>query len=1188
MNPTQLTDNHFFKLNRFYKIFFLLLLPCWVTAQLSVTMDGVNPTCNGWANGSAVATATNGVMPYSYSWNGSPPSSSNTFASIGAGTYQVVVTDANNETASASITLTEPSAIVVDVTTNNGCGGGNEATASVSGGVGGYTYEWDNGDTGTTASGLSAGVHCVTVTDAAGCQTVGCATIIASLSIEMVVGGLACFNFCDASVEAVVMGGTPPYTYSWNNGANGPVNGNLGPGTYDVTVTDQEGCTITSSATVVNPFVIDIDVIVTNPLCGSGGTGSASATASGGNAPYTYEWSNGDTGPDVTDLAPGTYGLTVTDFLGCQGITSIIIIEDSGLTLSVLSTPSSGCGAADGTASVFIDGGTPPFFISWNNGSTASDVANLPPGDYTVMVTDGEGCGAMASVTVEGALAMDLHIMGVNAGCVANGSASAMVTPGTGTPPFQFEWSNGETTSIINNIGPGTYSVTVTDSDDCTATEEVTVIGSADISVSTTVTNNPCLGDSQGTATANVSGTSGQITYAWSNGGNTQTISNLPTGTYFVTVTDSDSGCTATTNAFISQPTELVASVIGVDEECTELGSATASADGGTPPYSFEWSTGDTEASIDSLSGGIYDVTITDMNGCIDEDSVIIAGAENIDVVVEIVDPISSGSASDGSVMATASGGEPPYTYLWNTGDVTQIVTDLPAGTYSVTVTDAEGCTGTGSVELVELGCIGNRVWEDINRDGCQNPGEFGIGGVTVTLTGTDENGNDVNLTTTTATNGFYIFDNLVAGDYVVHVDLPSDFAHSPADACSDDFTDSDIQSNGSTSTISLAEGQCNTTIDAGIYDDCLNITDPGEICCGQYLCGPGNDPAPITSTALATGGGSPVVYLWMSSTMNVPFNTNFWSPVPGATGPSYDPGPLQETTYFIRCARASNCAKWFESNSVKIEVGMEAFAEITGPDLVCVGDDATYTATSNGSNATYSWDFGPWATPSTSNEQSPTITWNQFGVAYITLTVQNNGCTSSSVMGVAISNSPIICGSGLIINGENEDHSVEVEWEIEIIEGDFKFMVQRSDNGSDFNTLGTVLQVSGQGMKQYTFTDHFPKEGNAMYRVELLNDNGHHGYSNEVLIQRFGPTQMIMVYPNPVSNHLTLECSGNITTAVGLELRTVQGKLLLKEDIPLGIIRHGIDMSNMRAATYFVYLTYNDGLKEVFKVVKQ
>ncbi|MEO1259124.1 MAG: SdrD B-like domain-containing protein [Bacteroidota bacterium] len=1188
MNPNR-HFGYFHSLKRLiFQTTLLLLLPCLAFAQLDVTVSGVSPTCNGWTNGSVGAMVSNGTPPYLYSWNGGPSTGNNTLASVGAGTYNVVVTDANNQTGSGSFTLTEPAALDVTVTFTGGCTGGGTATASATGGTGGYTYAWDNGATGASVSGLSAGTHCVTVTDANGCQRVGCVKIFDALTIDMVVQGLACFNFCDASVTANVTGGQPPYTYTWSNGATGGVNENLGPGTFDVTVTDQQGCTITGSATVGNPVQIDITVDVENPPCASGGTGSATATVTGGTAPYTYLWSNGATTATVTGLAVGSYGLTVTDFLGCTGETTVLIMEEAGIDLNVLSTPSSECGEADGTASVIISGGTPPYSIFWNNGSTASDVAGLAPGTYTVMVTDANGCGANASVTVEGSVPIDLNITGVNAGCANNGSANAMVTPGTGTPPFQYNWSNGATTAIINNITSGTYSVTVTDAEGCTAMDQITVSGSSSISVSTTSTNTSCFNTSDGSATATVTGATGQVFYMWSNGGSTQTISGLSAGTYFVTVVDNASGCTATTNAFVSQPAEVEASVTGVAGGCTTLGSAEASASGGTAPYTFAWSNGDTGPSIDNLSAGTYTVTATDANGCTDEASVSIAAGGSLDVTVEIINEPSSSTVDDGSVEASASGGVPPYTYSWNTTASGPILTDLAGGTYSVTVTDVEGCTGTATVTLTQLGCIGDRVWEDVNRDGCQDPGELGIGGINVTLSGTDDDGNPVNMTQETQPNGFYLFEDLRPGDYTVTFDLPNNFAFSPTDACTDDFSDSDANASGSTGSISLAAGQCNVTVDAGIFDECINISTPGEICCDQYICGPGNDPDPFTSVTPASGGGSPVQYMWMFSTMNVPFNNNFWSPIPSATSATYDPGPLQETTYFIRCAKASDCDDWLESNIVKVEVGMEAVAAISGPDLVCVGDMATYYAEDNGPGATYEWDFGPWATPSTSDEQNPTVTWNSFGVVYITLTVTNNGCVSSTELGVAISNSPILCGSGLIINTNNMDNAVGVSWNMEKVEGSYSFVVQRSKDGVEFTNLATMPQSQSEGMNEYNFMDYFPNRGNAVYRVQLMEDGTHHSFSNEEQVQRFKEQQMFMTYPNPASDRINIETSNGVSTAVNAELMSVQGKLISRERIAKDEMIHSIDLSGMRAGTYFLRLTYNDGEREMIRVVKK
>ncbi len=1160
------------------------LLPFLGFSQVSVTISGISPTCNGYANGEVSAAVSGGLAPYTFAWSngGVGP----VLQSIGAGNYGVTVTDANGDQASDSFVLTEPAAINVSVALADVCSGNGNATATATGGSGAFTYAWDNGATGAIVSGLSPGFHCMTVTDANGCQAVGCVNVPAAMSLELLVQGLACFNFCDASVTAIVTGGTGPLTYSWSNGATGPVNENLGPGDYSVTVTDANGCTISGSTSVGNPVAININVNVTNPPCSGGGTGSASATVTGGTSPYSYLWSTGSTMSTITGLIPGTYGLTVTDFLGCTQTATATVVPQSDVNLSISANPSSGCGVADGTASVVISGGVAPFTILWSNGGTNTSISGLAPGNYSVTVNDANGCGATAQVTVGGPPAIDLMITGVNAGCAANGSANAMVTPGSGTPPFSYLWNTGATTSIINNLAAGVYSVTVTDAAGCTKSSLVIVTGSSNLSVSTNGTNLTCFGVPTGSATATVTGATGSVSYAWSNGGTTQTITGLAAGTYFVTVTDGGSGCTAMTNVFISQPAPVIVTVTGVDAGCVDLGSATAVANGGTPPYTYNWSNGDTGPFIVNLTAGAYMVTATDANGCTDSDFVTIADDDPLDVQVDITSPISSVGANDGSVTAQVSGGVAPYTYAWSNGGSTATISNLGPGVYTVTVTDDNGCTGTDSVTLEEPACIGDRVWEDKDRDGCQDPGEFGVGGVTVTLTGTTNSGAAVNLFTVTALNGQYQFKNLAPGTYKVSVQLPTGFAFSPANACTDDFTDSDILPGGSTANITLAAGQCNITVDAGIYDDCINISNPGTICCDQVLCGPGVDAAPINSVTPASGGGSPVQYMWMASTIGGPFNSSTWYAIPGATSASYDPGFVYTTTYFIRCAKAADCEDWLESNIVTVEIGDDAVAIISGDEGVCVGDVELYSTPDNGPGATYSWNFGPWASPSTSNAQQVNVTWLQAGLVYVTLTVTANGCVSTDEMAVFISDSPIICGNSILIDVNNLGNAVMIAWDMERIEGDLSFAVQRSADGENFENIALMQQAQQDGMNHYAYADYFPKRGNAFYRLEILKDGQHYRYSNMERVAIFGKANFI-VYPNPMTDLITIESGNKVISNVNLEILSLSGVVVHSEVVAEGDMHHVINLSDLKAGAYLLRVTYNDGTTEMMKLVK-
>jgi hypothetical protein len=1187
MNPSQRLGFSLFGLARYVSMALVCLLPVMATAQVSVSISGTNPSCNGYTNGAATATATGGASPYNFTWSNGANGS--TVQGLSAGSISVTATDANGATATASFNLSQPNAVSVSITVNNPCAGGGNATATATGGTGAFTYQWDNGATGATVSGLSAGLHCVTATDANGCAAVTCKAIPGAMNLNLFIQGLACFNFCDASIEALVTGGTAPYTYVWSNGAIGSVNPNLGPGIYSVTVTDANGCTKTGTSDITNPAQLSLNLTTVNPSCGSGGsaTGSATVAPTGGTAPYQVQWSTGATGNTIAGLVPGSYSVTVTDFLGCQGTASVSIVAQSNLTINATATASSACGTPTGTATAAPVGGVAPYTYAWNNGQNTATISGLVPGNYSVVVTDAQGCGANANVTVGGTPAIDLNIVGVNAGCVSNGSAAAMVTPGTGTAPFTYLWSNGATTSVINNISAGNYSVTVTDANGCTSSRSVIVTGSSAITATATATPVSCFAGNNGSATVTAAGATAPFTYQWNNGGNTATINNLTAATYFVTVTHTASGCTAITSVQVTQPTQVGVTVTGVNGACNTLGSATAVATGGTPGYTYAWSNGATGASISNLNSGAYAVTATDTRGCAAMGMISISNSNpSLNVTVTVTNPISGVNEDDGAVSTTVSGGTAPYTYAWNTGATTSTLSNLGPGTYTVTVTSSNGCTGTGTVTLVEPSCIGDRVWNDVNRNGCQDPGEFGVGNVTVQLTGTTTGGAAVALTTTTALNGQYQFNNLQPGTYQVKFTAPVGYTFSPANNCTDDFTDSDALASGSTATINLAAGNCNVTVDAGIHDVCVNVPNAGTICCDQVLCGPGVDADIITGSAV-TGGGSATQYMWMYNSQDTPYDPNVWTPVPGATGQNYDPGVIYSNTYFVRCVKAQNCSDWLETTRVAITIGNTAVAEITGPDLTCVGDSEQYFATSNGAGATYSWNFGPWATPSTSTAQNPTVTWNQAGVVNITLAVTKNGCVSTDVLPTAISNSPIICGNGIIINVGEIGNAVMVDWQLERMDGNYEFEVQRSNDGVTYEKLAVIAQNEGDGSHQYTFADYFPKKGNAFYRVEMVKEGEHTMYSNTKLVQRFANAQNFLVRPSLVADNMTIEANSNVETATMIEIYTMQGRMVQAINLDAGSFSKTISLGHLPAGNYLMRMNYNNGQREVIRFTK-
>ncbi len=353
------------------------------------------------------------------------------------------------------------------------------------------------------------------------------------------------------------------------------------------------------------------------------------------------------------------------------------------------------CGASTGSATVNVTAGTGPFTYTWNNNQTGQTLSNLAAGAYSVTVNGANGCSTTANVTVSAA-PLVLNITPTNANCgQTNGSATATVTNYAGT--VTYSWSNGQSGSTLMNVGPGTYTVTVTAPAGCVGQNTVNISSSGGPTVTALGTNPNCAAD-LGTATATASGGTGALTYSWSNGQTGQNASNLAPGSYTVFVTDA-SQCVSTASVTITAPAALSVTATGTNANCAgQTGSATASGSGGTVPYSYSWSNGMSGATIMNLAGNTYTVVITDSKGCISTAQVTVV----VPTAIAVNTTSTPSSGTNGTATATPSGGTPGYTYTWSTvpQQFTATATGLAPGTYSVTVKDSKGCTQTASVTV--------------------------------------------------------------------------------------------------------------------------------------------------------------------------------------------------------------------------------------------------------------------------------------------------------------------------------------------------------------------------------------------------------------------------------------------------------------------------------------------------------
>tara|TARA_Y100000589_G_scaffold332344_1_gene392032 strand:- start:1579 stop:4659 length:3081 start_codon:yes stop_codon:yes gene_type:complete len=347
-------------------------------------------------------------------------------------------------------------------------------------------------------------------------------------------------------------------------------------------------------------------------------------------------------------------------------------------------------------------GGAPPFSYQWNTGDTTQSLTGLGQGTYIVTVTDNIGCQATDSITVTAPPPLSLSSSIVDVTCNGANNGSVAVTPSGGTPPYSYSWSNGGTTNAITGLGPGSYTVTVTDALNCSISGSYNVNSPQTITINFNTYNVNCFGGNNGSIQANVNGGTLPYTYSWSSGQTTDSISSLSAGTYILTVTDANN-CIAVDSANIIEPPLLTTTISGTNLFCfnDNSGTANVSISGGTQPYSILWNTGSNSANINGLSAGMYYVNIIDANGCSANDSILLTEPPLLNDSFIVTDVLCNGDAT-GGIQLFPYGGTSPYSFSWNNGATSQNLTNVPAGTYISTITDSNGCTKIDTIIINE------------------------------------------------------------------------------------------------------------------------------------------------------------------------------------------------------------------------------------------------------------------------------------------------------------------------------------------------------------------------------------------------------------------------------------------------------------------------------------------------------
>jgi gliding motility-associated-like protein len=913
---------------------------------LNTAFTVTNPSCAGVCDGGSNTSTTGGTAPYSYLWTPGGLTTANV-TGLCAGNYTLQVTDSMGCVVFKNITLTDPVAItastsVVNVTCSGLCNG--SATANPLTGTGPFTYLWSdiNAQTTQTATGLCAGSYTVTVTDANGCSTIAIANITTPSTLGINItssGNVTCFGACDGYASAAVSGGSAPFNYMWMPGgtAGASVN-NLCAGTYTVTVTDANGCTANTTVNIIQPNALIASITHTDATCYNVCDAQATAVYVGGTGPYTFLWTPSlQTTPTATALCDGVQNLIVTDSMGCTANASVVITEPTLLAVSTTTT-NSNCGNADGSACAAVIGGSPPFIYSWNDPATqaTSCATNLNAGVYTISITDGNGCSVTNVANVNDNLAPIVTIptsTDVTCGGAANGSAQGNITGGI--LPYNISWTpGGQTTTFVNGLSGGIYSMVVTDSVGCVGSASVTINEpSALISGITSSFNTSCNLVCDGSATVLAGGGTAPYTYLWNDlaAQTTTTATGLCAQTYSVTTTDAN-GCTSTSTVTITQPSAVTITLdtlIHVLCNGGNNGQIFVVASGGTPGYTYNWTPAGSGPSVTNLVAGSYQVTVTDLNACaqtatfnvIEPDAMVLTANSN---------PSTCGN-SNGSAGVSVSGGVSPYTYFWSpTALTTAIIPNVAAGSYNVTVTDMNGCIDTVNSIVLNLSgpTVSSITFTEPSCNGLPN------GTATAVATGGQPlytytwNTTPVQTTQTASA--------LTAGTYQVTV---SDQNHCDA-----------------TGTVVITEPAVMQVIAAPTDTICIGML--------SQVYGAG------------FGGTPPYTYTWNPSSF-------------GTTGGPFAVTPTVTTTYTVSAVDANGCV----SSNTTTMVFVHPQIAVTATDTtVCDGSSVVISATATGGTGgpyTYSWSNG---VTTSSQTVSPT------GATSIDYTVTANdiGCSSA------------------------------------------------------------------------------------------------------------------------------------------------------------------------------------------------
>ncbi|TND03914.1 MAG: hypothetical protein FD123_3873, partial [Bacteroidetes bacterium] len=1017
-----------------------------ITQPSAISLTAASQTniaCFGGSTGAAsVNAATGGAGGYTYNWTPGNPTGDGTVSVTGliAGTWTCTVTDANSCTANQTFSITQPAAITGSISSTPTACTSNTGTAtvsSVSGGAGSYTYSWaPSGGTTASATNLAAGNYTCTITDANSCilsLTVAVTTVAGPSLTAASQTNISCNGASTgaASVNAAT-GGTGPYTYNWTPGnptGDGTVSvTGLTAGTWTCTVTDANSCTATVTFNITQPSALVASALSqTNILCNGASTGAASVSVSGGTTAYSYNWTpgnpTGDGTASVTGLTAGTWTCTVTDANSCVATQTFNITQPTALVVSAASQTNISCnGGSNGAASVSVSGGTTAYSYNWTPGNPTGDgtasVTGLTAGTWTCTVTDANSCVATQTfnITQPGALVVSPASQ-TNVACFGGSNGAASVTVSGGTTSYSYNWTpgnpTGDGTASVTGLTAGTWTCTVTDANSCVATRtfNITQPPALTASISSQV-NVTCNGACNGSVALIVTGGTPAYTYLWSPGGQTtSSISGLCAGVYSCTITDAN-GCVTMVVITITEPPVLLASAASqTNISCNggSNGAASVTVSGGTTAYSYNWTpgnpTGDGTASVTGLTVGTWTCTVTDANSCVTTQTFNITQPALL-VASASATPSTICAGSGTNASASSTGGTGVVTFNWmpgNLGGANQTLSPTATETYTITATDANGCTSAAtltvtvnSLPVVTLSgnanfCTGGSTTLTGSSGGTS---QWYLNGVIIPGANTNTYVATVpGVYNMTKTNVNGCFDSASVGITVTEIPLPVvNSVTSTSPSCNGGTNGTaTVNATGSGTlsynwmpsggTAAIATGLTMGTYTCTITDSfgcsstaTVSVTEPAVLAATatstDVLCNGNNDG---TAVVTASGGTPTYSYLWMPS-----------------GGTSDTATGLAPGTYTCTITDISGCTT---TQTVVISEPTALAATSSQTNVSCFGGtDGSATANASGGTAPYSYSWAP------TGGTAPTTSGLSAGCYTCTIT-DANGCTTTVVV---------------------------------------------------------------------------------------------------------------------------------------------------------------------------------------------